>query len=224
MVYKDIIHDIKNGEKTVVSLITARGGSKGIPKKNIQYVNGKPLIWYTINSSKNSIVNDTWVSTDDEEIAEISEKCGAKILWRPKELADDIIMPDASLVHFAENVDFDGLVFIQPTSPLLEAKYIDKGIEMMNEYDSVFSAYKEHWLPRWNKNGIPIDWNVDERPRRQDMEETFVENGALYITTKKNLLDSGLRYSGNIGIIEMPMLKSFQVDSKHDLEIMEKLL
>ena len=62
----------------------------------------------------------------------------------------------------------------------------------MNEYDSVFSAYKEHWLPRWNKNGIPIDWNVDERPRRQDMEETFVENGALYITTKKNLLDSCL--------------------------------
>ena len=217
--------------KKIVSVITARGGSKGIPDKNIINVSGKPLIWYTINTSKNSAVHETWVSTDSERINTLAAGYGAQVIERPKELADDIIMPDASLVHFAENVDFDILVFIQPTSPLLESEYINKGIEMMDKYDSVFSVYKEHWFPRWSKENIlgsvislPIKWNTNERPRRQDMEESYVENGAFYITTKKNLLKSKLRYSGNIGMVEMPLQKSFQVDSMQDLDLIRKLL
>ena len=215
----------------IVSLITARGGSKGIPKKNIIDIKGKPLLYYTINTSLLSNVDQTWVSTDCEDISEIAEARGAKVIIRPEKLADDVIMPDASLVHFAENVDFDILVFIQPTSPLLESKYINKGIEMMNEYDSVFSAYKEHWFPRWSKENIlgaiistPVDWDMNNRPRRQDIEEKYVENGAFYITTKDNLLKSNLRYSGNIGIVEMPYEKSFQLDSKTDIKLLEKLL
>ncbi len=208
----------------IVSVITARGGSKGIPKKNIMEINGAPLIWYTINASQESKVQETWVSTDSKEIADQAKKYGANTLSRPKELADDIIMPDAALLHFAENVDFDILVFIQPTSPLLNQHYINKGLEMMNKYDSVFSAYKEHWLPRWSTNAKPIDWNPNARPRRQDVDERFVENGAFYITTKKQLLESKLRYSGNIGIVEMPLQKSFQLDSYDDLRVLEKLL
>ena len=181
----------------IVSIITARGGSKGIPKKNIIDIKGKPLLYYTINTSLLSNVDQTWVSTDDDEIETYAYAKGVKVIIRPKELADDIIMPDASLVHFAENIDFDILVFIQPTSPLLESKYINKGIEMMDNYDSVFSAYKEHWFPRWSKETIlgteistTVNWNMRERPRRQDMEENYVENGAFYITTKQNLLKS----------------------------------
>ena len=215
----------------IVSVITARGGSKGIPNKNIIDLKGKPLIYYTISTALKSKVHEVWVSTDDEEIAEISVISGAKVLRRPKELADDIIMPDASLIHFAENVDFDILVFIQPTSPLLESKYINKGIEMMSKYDSVFSAYKEHWFPRWSKDNIlgtiipnPVNWDINNRPRRQDMEENYVENGAFYITTKDDLLKSNLRYSGNIGIVEMPYEKSFQIDTKNDIKLLEKLL
>tara|TARA_Y100000034_G_C6756109_1_gene336448 strand:+ start:106 stop:759 length:654 start_codon:yes stop_codon:yes gene_type:complete len=215
----------------IVSVITARGGSKGIPKKNIIDIKGKPLLYYTINTSLLSNVNQTWVSTDDDEIETYAYAKGAKVIIRPKELADDIIMPDASLVHFAENVDFDILVFIQPTSPLLEPKYINKGIEMMDNYDSVFSAYKEHWFPRWSKETIlgteistTVNWNMRERPRRQDMEENYVENGAFYITTKKKLLKSKLRYSGNIGMVEMPYEKSFQIDNKNDIKLIEKLL
>ena len=123
------------------------------------------------------------------------------------------------------------MVFIQPTSPLLEYKYINKGIKMMDKYDSVFSVYKEHWYPRWSKENIlgsdislPIEWNVNKRPRRQDMEETYVENGAFYITTKSNLLKSKVRYSKNIGMVEMPLEKSFQIDTLEDLELMKKLL
>ena len=94
---------------------------------------------------------------------------------------------------------------------------------MMNDYDSVFSAYKEHWIPEWNLNNTPKDWDFHNRPMRQDVPETYVENGAFYITTKKQLLASKLRYSGNIGIFNMPKIRSFQIDTKEDLEIVSKL-
>ena len=206
------------------TLITARGGSKGIPRKNIIDIKGKPLIQYTIKASIRSNVSETWVSTDDLEIANISKGCGAKVIIRPNELCDDIIMPDAALTHFAQNEDFDVLVFIQPTSPLLESKYINIGLAMMKDNDSVFTAYKQHWYPQWRSNAEPLGWNIQKRPRRQDVEEVFVENGALYITTREQLLKSGLRYGGKIGIIEMPLHESFQLDSKDDLKLLEKLL
>jgi len=208
----------------IVSLITARGGSKGIPNKNILEINDIPLIEYTITSSKKSNVNETWVSTDCENVSTISNNAGANIIDRPSELSNDIIMPDAALVHFAENVDFDILVFIQPTSPLLSHHYINRGLTMMGKYDSVFSAYKEHWLPRWDLDGTPIDWDINNRPRRQDVKDVFVENGAFYITTKKQLLKTKLRYSGNVGICEMPLSESYQLDSIDDLNILMKLL
>ncbi len=208
----------------IVSLIPARGGSKGISNKNIIDVNGKPLIYYTIKTSLNSAhISETWVSTEDEEIKEVSIGCGAQVIDRPVELANDIIMPDAALLHAAEIIEFDILVFIQPTSPLLETKYINEGIHLMEKYDSVFSVYKEHWLPRW-ENNKPYKWDINNRPRRQDAKELYVENGAFYITTKENLLESKLRYSGNIGTVEMPFAKSFQVDSLDDLEIVRRVI
>ena len=208
----------------IVSLITARGGSKGIPNKNITPIFGKPLIAYTINASLGSSVDETWVSTDDLQIAKTSRAYNAEIIYRPKELCNDIIMPDAALVHFARNYDFDILVFIQPTSPLLDSKYINKGLNMMDKYDSVFSAYKEHWQPRWTKDNKPYKWDIKSRPRRQDQPELYVENGAFYITTRENLLQSELRYSGSIGVVEMPLYDSFQVDSENDLELIKRLI
>ena len=210
--------------KKIVSLITARGGSKGIPKKNIINIKGFPLISYTIKESIKSGVHETWVSTEDKEIKNISEKYGTKVITRPNELSNDIIMPDAALVHFAENYEFDILVFIQPTSPLLDSKYINQGLNMLKNYDSVFSAYKEHWQPRWTKAFQPQEWDIKKRPRRQDKQELLVENGAFYITTKENLLESKLRYSKNIGIVEMPYYESFQIDNRDDLQLIKKLL
>jgi len=215
----------------IVSVILARGGSKGIPKKNIIDIDGKPLIAYAIQSSINSKVSETWISTDDKDIAKQAENYGAKVLWRPTELSTDTSTSESALLHFADNIDFDMLVFIQPTSPLLLPEDINSGLELMNKHDSVFSAYKEHWYPRWRMENIlgteistTIDWNMRDRPRRQDIGEKYVENGAFYITTKKNLLQSGLRYSKNIGIFEMPFYRSFQVDTKEDLMIISDLL
>ena len=95
---------------------------------------------------------------------------------------------------------------------------------MMDKYDSVFSVYKEHWLPKWNEKNEPVNWTITSRPRRQDVKELFVENGAFYITKRDCLLESKLRYSGVIGTVKMPFSKSFQLDNEDDLEIIKKLL
>ena len=215
----------------IVSVILARGGSKGIPKKNLSNINGKPLIYYTINTSLSAEIEETWVSTDCEEIAKTSIDLGANILKRPHNISTDTSPSEDTLLHFADNVNFDILVFIQPTSPLLSPEYINKGLDMMNDYDSVFSAYTEHWYPKWTNQEFPTldkckpnNWDINNRPRRQDVEEQYVENGAFYITTKQDLLDSKLRYSGNIGIIEMPLWRSFQIDTLEDLNLIEKLI
>jgi CMP-N,N'-diacetyllegionaminic acid synthase len=210
----------------IVSLITARGGSKGIPNKNIIDVNGKPLISYSISASLGSNVDETWVSTDSDKIKMVSEECGAKVIDRPKHLADDISMPDDSLLHFAKHNDFDILVFIQPTSPMIKSQYINDGIDMIKsgKYNSVFTVTKEHWIPRWDKDIEPMDWNIYERPRRQDKLESYIENGMFYITKRKHLLASKLRYSGIIGVVEIPLMDSFQVDSEEDLELIRKII
>jgi len=209
----------------IEAVILARGGSKGIPKKNIIDLNGKPLISYTIEAAKNSNVDSFWVSTDCPEIAEVSLEYGAGIVERPKDISGDHSKSDEALLHFAEeHQDFDILVFIQPTSPLLTAQDINIGIDMMIGYDSVFSAYREHWIPRWNLDDTPDYWDLNNRPMRQDKKEKWVENGAFYITTRNQLLSSKLRYSGKIGIAEMPMSRSFQVDTIEDLEFIRKLV
>ena len=97
----------------VVSVILARGGSKGIPRKNIINLDGHPLIWYTINASQKSEVHETWVSTDCEKIAKVSSKLGANILMRPPNISEDTSSSEEALLDFANNVDFDILVFIQ---------------------------------------------------------------------------------------------------------------
>ena len=92
------------------------------------------------------------------------------------------------------------------------------------EYDSVFSVCTEHWIPKWTLDLKPINWSPENRPRRQDICEEYVENGAFYITSKEQFMKSGIRYGGRKGIVEMPFYRSFQVDTYEDLEIIKKLL
>ena len=210
----------------IVSLTLARGGSKGVPRKNIAPLNGAPLISYAISAAKSSKIDEAWVSTEDDEIARIAEQCDAQVIKRPIKIAKDTSKCEEALLHFAKNVDFDLLVYIQTTSPLVTKEDINKGIAMMQTgyYDSVFSVYKEHWIPRWTLDVRPIDWNTKHRPRRQTIEPKYVENGAFYITTRRNLLDSKLRYSGNIGVVEMPFSRSLQVDTLDEMKVIESLL
>ena len=208
----------------ILSVILARGGSKGIPSKNIVDLNGKPLISYTIESSLQSNVDETWVSTDSSEIASVSSTYGASVIDRPSDISTDTSQSEEALLHFTDNHDFDIMVFIQPTSPLINSEDINKGLEMMDEYDSVFSVTKEHWIPRWTMDVKPFEWEIDNRPMRQDKPETYIENGAFYITKRKNLLESKLRYSGKMGVVEMPLSRSFQIDTFDDLNLINNII
>jgi len=211
----------------VISLILARGGSKGIPSKNIVELNGKPLISYTIESSLQSNVDETWVSTDSSEIASVSSTYGASVIDRPSDISTDTSQSEEALLHFTDNHDFDIMVFIQASSPLIKSEDIDKGLKMMDEYDSIFTVHKEHWLPRWTLDVKPSGWGMDKwpnRPMRQEVSERYVENGAFYITRRDSLLDSKLRYSGNIGALQLPLERSFGIDTYEDLELVNKII
>jgi len=170
-------------------IILARGGSKGIPKKNIIPLNGKPLLSYSIEAAKLSDSNEVWVSTDCVDIAKVAQDYGAKVIFRPLEISGDKSKSEESLLHFANNIDFDILVFIQPTSPLLLPDDINKGLSMMVDYDSVFSAYKEHWIPRWTLDNKPDQWDISNRPMRQDKPEKYVENGAFVFHEEFDIFD-----------------------------------
>ena len=171
-------------------------------------------------------MDETWVSTDDREIKDISIKWGAKVIDRPKELATDSILNEPSLLQFADQVEFDWLIFIQPTAPFIKSKYINIGIEMAKsgKYDSVFTATPKHWVPKWSKDIKPINWEIDNRPRRQDREEYYEENGMFYITSRQQLYKSKLRYGGRIGIVPIPFYDSVQIDTEEDLKFIKKLM
>ncbi|MAG26289.1 acylneuraminate cytidylyltransferase [Candidatus Pacearchaeota archaeon] len=220
----------KASKTKVCSLILARGGSKGILGKNIVNLNGKELVGYSIEASLASDVDETWVSTDNELISKISKAYGAKVIDRPSELAEDTSKSEEALLHFADNIDFDILVFIQPTSPMILPEDINKAIKLVRpqgKFDSAFTVTKEHWVPRWTAscNEVkPIEWNVSDRPRRQDRDSTYVENGMLYVTTNNQLKDSKIRYGGSIGVVEIPIHRSFQIDSMEDLELIKRIM
>ena len=212
----------------IVSLLLARGGSKGIPKKNIVSVRGHPLLKYTIDAALSSRAHETWVSTDSSEIKKIALALGSRVLVRPDNISLDSSSSEEAILHFCESVAFDVLIFIQPTSPLLLSRDIDRGLDLFfnkdKKYDSVFSGYREHWVPRWSLDLSPLGWAPEKRPRRQEVDECWVENGAFYISSKKSIVLSKLRYSGNVGCVEMPIHRSFQVDTFGDLKLIKSLL
>tara|TARA_A100000164_G_C21923427_1_gene781824 strand:- start:751 stop:1398 length:648 start_codon:yes stop_codon:yes gene_type:complete len=205
----------------VVSLIPARKGSKGIPNKNLVDLCGKPMIYYSIEASKQSLVKETWVSSDSEEILDISKNLGAKTIKRPLELSDDNATSEAVLLHFAKNVNFDILVFIQCTSPLIEFNDINQGIEKMKKFESVVSVCETNQM-FWNSKG-PL-YDLHNRTRRQEGVKRYLETGSFFITSKENLLKSKNRLSGKIGFVEIPKSRSFDIDCYEDLKIVETLM
>ena len=209
-----------------ISLILARGGSKGIKRKNLIDLKGKPLLSHVVEIAKKSNVDEVWVSTEDEEIASVALTYGASVIRRPLELAGDTSTSEEALIHFTENIDYDIMVFIQATSPMVTCEDINKGIAMMKSgrYDSIFSVTEEHWIPRWTEDLQPVNWDPQNRPRRQDKEKTYIENGAFYITSREFLKKNNNRYGGTLGVVKMPLARSFQIDSLEDLRLIEKLL
>ena len=212
----------------IVTVILARGASKGIPNKNIKNLNGKPLIQYAIDASKMSIVGEeTYVSSDSEKILEIAERLGAKTIKRPNNISDDLDKSELALLDFVNRVDSDIVVFIQPTSPMISAGDIDEGILMLSgdeSLNSVLSVYEEHWTPRWGSDKRPINWDIYDRPMRQEVENNYVENGAFYISRTELIKENKLRYTAPFDYVVMSKENSFQIDSLDDWKLISKIL
>ena len=218
----------------ILSIIPARGGSKGIPLKNLTLLGKKPLIYHTVKASLDSKIDRTVVSTDNLKISKIASKYGAEVILRPKKLANDksqiepVIKYVLDYLRKKENYVPDLVILLQNTSPLRTSKHIDKAIQFFNKnnFDSVLSGFVSHSL-FWKvdkKIGKPINYDPLNRQNRQDMKSQFIENGAIYITKNKLFNQTNCRVSGKIGVFEMPEESSLQIDSKHDILFAEQIL
>ena len=219
----------------IMAIIPARGGSKGIPLKNLKLLNGKPLIDYSINGSlKSKFITRTIVSSDHPKILNRAQKLGAEIIKRPKNLATDSSQLEPVIEHclnhfkLKENYVPDIIILLQNTSPLRTKKHIDDALSIFldSKFDSMMSCYNSHYF-LWNlKNNILISKNYDpkNRPNRQQMNDQFIENGAIYITKYNAFKKSHCRISGKIGLFEMEQKVSIDIDTRSDLLKANQLL
>jgi len=217
----------------IVSIIPARGGSKGIPKKNILNFCGKPLISWTIEEVLGSkLINDVYVSSDADDILEISENYGAKVIKRPKTIARDNSTSEEALKHaiafVRKNVKekIDIVVFCQATSPLRTSEDIDNAISyfISTQADSLFSAVILESLYTWRKQKkelISVSYDYKNRVRRQKRPPLYLENGSIYIFKPEVLEKYNNRLGGKISMYIMDYWKSFDIDTMEDIEICE---
>jgi CMP-N-acetylneuraminic acid synthetase/spore coat polysaccharide biosynthesis predicted glycosyltransferase SpsG len=215
----------------IIVVIPARGGSKGIPRKNIRFLAGKPLIAYSIeNSLKSRYVDTVLVSTDDDEIAYFANLSGAKTLKRPENLAKDDVPLDPVIHHAVlqleetERIKYSTVITIQPTSPLLSTNTIDKAIERFLDCgcDTLLSVVDDRHLSWAQKDGQYIP-NYQERKNRQYLPPNYKETGGILIT-KRSFVTAKSRFGAKIDLIEVPQGESIDIDSIMDWWITEKIL
>jgi len=214
-----------------IAILPARCGSKGIPFKNIYPINNKPLISYSIQALQNSMVDEIYVSTDCEQIANISTQYNSKIIHRPPEISTDTSPTIHCIKHAIDYLNIkhnDIILTIQPTSPLIISDDINLAIQKMmhGNYSSVISVVSDHSF-LWEQSNeyiLPKHHNVANRIRRQDMIPTFKENGMLYATTTNNIKQNNTLYGKKVGYIQIPKSRSFEVDTYEDIKIIEKIL
>ncbi len=219
---------------TTIAIIPARGGSKGVPRKNIRLLVGKPLIAHSIEDAQEStLVDQVYVSTDDQEIATISAEYGAKIIHRPAELANDTASSESALIHGlqaleAQNINPDLLVFLQCTSPIRTGAEIDQAIaKLKNEQaDSLLSVSPSHRFLWEEVNGVvqSINYDYSHRPRRQDMNPQYVENGSIYVFKPWVLKENQNRLGGKISLYIMSEMAAVEIDSLEDFQMIDFLM
>ena len=217
-----------------IAIIPARGGSKGVPQKNIRLLLDKPLIAHTILDAKASRATDkVYVSTDSSEIAAIAQDYGANVIQRPAELANDTASSESVLIHALSEIEKsriypDLIVFLQCTSPIRTGTDIDNAIAKLKveNADSLLSVSPSHRFLWEEVDGVAKSINYDyrDRPRRQDMQPQYVENGSIYLFKPWILKEFGNRLGGKISFSIMSEASSWEIDSLLDLEIAESLM
>ena len=215
----------------VLCIIPARGGSKRLPRKNLMAIGGRPLLVHSIDHARaSSRVARTVVSTDDDEIAEVSRRAGAEVIRRPSEISGDTASSESALMHSLDDLERRGftpelVVFLQPTSPIRRSDDIDRAVGLLEDrgVDSLFSACCNDKLLWRLVKGEPQPLNYDyrNRHREQDFPAEFRENGSIYVFRPWVLRKHANRLGGKMAVYEMGFWASFQVDDENDVRLME---
>jgi len=225
-----------NSTKECLAIIPARGGSKGIPRKNLRMIAGRPLVAWTIDAALNAQhVTRTVVSTDDAEIASVARSFGAEVVARPAEISGDTASSESALLYTLsqlereENYRPDLLAFLQCTSPLIESGDIDGAVEALlrDTADSALSVCRfNHFAWKQTDDGSAIGINHDKsfRPRRQDREPQYLETGAVYVMRTEGFKIAKHRFFGKTTMHEMPGARAMEIDEPHELVVAESLL
>ena len=212
-----------------VAFIPARGGSKGIKDKNIMPIGGKPLIYWTASAcEKSETIEKVFISTDSDKIKNVIDGFGFKkveVISRSAETASDTATSESALIEFCKNHEFEKVVFLQATSPLTTSGDIDGAVKKLESEsaDSLVSVIHNYQF-LWGKDGKPNNYDPQNRPRRQDWDGYYIENGAFYISSRIAILDSNCRVSGKITYWEMPQKSFFELDEPEDIDIIAHLL
>lgn len=216
----------------VAAFIPVRGGSKGIPGKNLALVGGRPLVdWVLTAALAAGSVDDVVVSTDDDTIAEHVRRTfdAVQVVRRSAATATDSATTESAMLEFFDgSAVADQVVLLQATSPLTVASDIDGAVALLQDgFDSVVSVVRQHrffWERSDDESGTPSGFDPARRPRRQDHHGVLVENGAVYATRRDALLESRCRVSGRIALLEMAPETYVELDEPSDVEMVDALL
>lgn len=220
----------------VVAIIPARGGSKGIPRKNLKDFCGKPLIaWSILQAKRSPAIDSVWVTSDDDEILAETEKWGGKAIRRPLELAGDKATSESAWLHAIDTVEAklgpcDAVIGMQCTSPLRETRDMENGLRIFTGegLDSMFSGavIGDFYIWQKSKDGELESFNYDwaKRKRRQDFADQYVENGSFYIFKPGLMRTTNNRLGGKIGVAPMEFWKSFELDTLENWKMCEFLM
>jgi len=219
-----------------VAIIPARGGSRGIPRKNVALLDGKPLVVHTIEAALDAeLVDAVVVTTDDPEIAQVAEKAGAWVIERPRAISGDTASSESALTHALDQiliehgVDPEITVFLQCTSPLTSSEDIDETVAALIDEgaDCALAVSPSHqfmWSRTAAGNGVGINHDERVRQRRQDRDEQFVETGAVYAMKTAGFRLAGHRFFGRIAMHVMPRERVWEIDDPSDLVVARALL
>ncbi|NLF30018.1 MAG: acylneuraminate cytidylyltransferase [Planctomycetes bacterium] len=220
----------------MVAVIPARGGSKGLPRKNVLPLGGRPLIAHTIAAARAAArVGRVFVSTDDVEIAGVARRCGAGVVDRPAALAGDAAASESTLLHALETIEREEgcrpslLVFLQCTSPLTAPADIDGTIAALidEDADTAVSVVPFHYF-LWQRDadgwGVGINHDKAVRPLRQDRRLQYVETGAVYVMKVEGFLKARHRFFGRTALYVTPGDRHWEIDEPVDLTVAAALM
>jgi CMP-N,N'-diacetyllegionaminic acid synthase len=221
--------------KSFLAIIPARGDSKRLPRKNILDLNGRPLIAWSIEAGLNSkYIDKVVVTSDDDDILNLSKSLGVEILKRPDYLASDTATTFDTIKHVIEEVaNYDYIILLQPTSPLRDALHIDEAIELLEnkKASAVISVCKMDHSPLWSntidKSLSMVDFLKDEvlNKRSQDLEMYYKINGAIYICSTDLLLNNKSFFlRDNIYAYKMLRMDSIDIDERLDFMVAESII